>query len=123
LIAKDASAVVELLLPTPAAGMVNRRLFASGETQRAPHLLDVEGAQLLRRYARAGTSFPQRAVDLADLPLNRYPHDVLLPPIWQLRHNITAYAAAYLALAEASGATLVTRDRAGGGSSQGREWR
>lgn len=49
--------------------------------------------------------------DLADLPLNRYPHDVLLSRIWELRNSATAYDAAYLALAEALDAPLVTRDR------------
>jgi len=108
--------VLEVLLRTPAAGIVNRRLFASGETLHAPHLLDAEVAQVLRRYAGSGALSAERGEealeDLVDLPLNRYPHDMLLPPIWQLRHNVTAYDAAYIALAEALGATLVTRDRA-----------
>src|SRR4051794_34154835 len=50
--------------------------------------------------------------DLAELPLNRYPLVILLPRIWELRDNFTAYDAAYLALAEAIDATLITRDRA-----------
>jgi predicted nucleic acid-binding protein len=48
---------------------------------------------------------------LADLPLRRYPHDFLLPRIWDLRNNLTAYDAAYVALAEALDAPLLTRDR------------
>lgn len=54
----------------------------------------------------------QALEDLADLPLNRYPHDIFLPRIWALRRNLTAYDAAYLALAEALDAPLITRDAA-----------
>lgn len=91
-------------------------MFAPGETLHAPHLLDVEVAQVLRRYVRSKDILPERGAealaDLASLPINRYPYFVLLPRIWQLRHNLTAYDAAYVALAEALDATLVTRDRA-----------
>ena len=50
--------------------------------------------------------------DYTDLPLYRYPHAVLLPRIWELRHNFTAYDAAYIALAEAIDSPLITCDRA-----------
>jgi predicted nucleic acid-binding protein len=49
--------------------------------------------------------------DLSDLPLYRYPHDFLLPRVWDLRNNLTAYDAVYVALAEALDAPLLTRDR------------
>ena len=50
--------------------------------------------------------------DLMDIPLTRYPHEVFLPRIWELRHNVTAYDAAYLALAEALNAPVLTQDAA-----------
>jgi len=111
----DASAMLEALLRTPAAQDVEDRLFAPGQTLHAPHLLDVEVAQVIRRYAAIGEINAERGrlalADLADLPVRRYAHDFLLPRIWQLRNNLTAYDAAYVALAEALDAKLLTRDR------------
>ena len=115
MIVVDASAVIEALLRTPAAAAVDARLFASGETLHAPHLLDVEVAQVIRRYVANGDIDAVRGRealdDLADLRLRRYSHDLLLPRIWELRHNLTAYDAVYVALAEALDAPLLTRDR------------
>ncbi|HEX9646705.1 MAG TPA: type II toxin-antitoxin system VapC family toxin [Alphaproteobacteria bacterium] len=115
MIVVDASAALEALLRTPAAAAVEERLFDSGETLHAPHLIDVEVAQVLRRYANAGEVDAERCraalADLADFPLNRYPHDVLLLRVWDLRANLTAYDAVYVALAEALDAPLLTRDR------------
>ena len=110
----DASVLIETLLRTDAAERIEARLFEPGATLHAPHLLDVEIARVIRRYAAHGDIDAERGrlalVDLADFPLRRYPHDLLLPRIWDLRANLTAYDAAYVALAEALDAPLLTRD-------------
>lgn len=115
MIVVDASALIEALLGTPAAGPVVRRLFQSQQTLHAPHLIDLEVAQVFRRYAAAGDLDHERGrdalADLADLPLRRYPHAFLLSRIWALRHNFTIYDGAYVALAVVLGAPLLTRDR------------
>lgn len=115
MIVVDASALLEVLLRTPAAKAVEDRLLALRQTLHAPHLLDVEVAQVIRRYAAGGEIDSERGraalVDLADFPLRRYPHDYLLPRIWSLRSNLTAYDAAYVALAEVLDAPLLTRDQ------------
>jgi predicted nucleic acid-binding protein len=112
MIVVDASAVLEALLRTPAAVA---RIFDPRQTLHAPHLLDVEVAQVIRRYAARGAIDAERGraalVDLADLPVRRYPHDFLLPRVWELRNNLTAYDAVYIALAEALNAPLLTRDQ------------
>jgi predicted nucleic acid-binding protein len=111
----DASALLEVLLRTPAAAAVEQRLFEPGQSLHAPHLLDVEVAQVVRRYAANRAIEPERGravlVDLADFPVRRYPHGFLLPRVWQLRNNLTAYDAVYVALAEALDTSLLTRDR------------
>jgi predicted nucleic acid-binding protein len=95
---------------------VARRLFRQPqETLHAPHLLDVEVAQVLRRYVAAAEITSERGrealADLTDFPIRRYPHDLLLARVWDLRNNFTAYDAVYVALAEALEAPLLTRDQ------------
>lgn len=115
MIVLDASVAVELLLAT-ARGEVARRRIADGkDTVHAPHLLDIEVAQVLRRLQRSGVLAGDRAAeaitDLIAYPLTRYSHDVLLPRVWDLRGTVTAYDAVYLALAEVLEAPLLTFDR------------
>lgn len=111
----DASALLEVLLRTPTAADLTERLLARQETLHAPHLIDVEVAQTLRRFVIAGKISPQRGReaigDLNDFPMSRYPHDVLLTRIWELRDNFAAYDAAYIALSEALDAPLITHDQ------------
>lgn len=110
----DASAALELILDSSAAAAVREKILANGGRLAAPHLLDVEVAQVLRRYHRGGEISDQRArmalADLADLPLTRYPHTPFLDRIWELRENLTGYDAAYVALAEALAMPLLTCD-------------
>ena len=86
-----------------------------GETLAAPALVDLEVASVLRRQNRVGMLDNRRAElamsDLAALPMHRSAHLALLPRWWQLRDNLTTYDAAYVALAEALNATLLTGDR------------
>jgi predicted nucleic acid-binding protein len=114
LIVVDASVVLDLLLRSPDAPGLASRLLGEKEELAAPHLIDLEVAQVLRRRAALGEIDGQRGqeavADFLDLPLTRYPHSVLLPRIWELRPNLTAYDAAYLALAEALDAVFLTRD-------------
>ena len=115
MIVLDASAVIEWLLQSRTGIKIDQRIFARSESLHAPHLLDVEVAQVLRRYVRDKTITAQRGQealeDLAGLPLVRYPHDFLIPRIWELRATLTAYDATYVALAELLGASLLTCDR------------
>lgn len=115
MIVLDASALLEVLLALTAAPQIESLIFQAGETLHAPHLIDLEVTQVLRRFEASGQLSAGRGQmaldDLADFPLSRYPHAVLLPRIWTLRTKLTAYDAAYVALAEALGAVLVTCDR------------
>ena len=113
----DASAVAELLLDRPAAERIAQHFAEHDFALHAPHLLDVEVLSALRRLVAAGEASVARAGgavdDLLDLPLERYPHAVLVPRAWELRNNFSPYDATYLALAETlnqGGAPLLTAD-------------
>lgn len=110
----DASVLVDLLCRSRDGDAIEHKLLAGGDSLHAPHLVDLEIVHALRRFVRIGNMSPDRAeealVDLYDLRLDRYPHTELVSRIWELRDSLTAYDAAYVALAEALDATLVTRD-------------
>jgi predicted nucleic acid-binding protein len=114
LIVLDASAAVCLLLndPIQQADQVKQRL--QGEDLHAPHLIDLEVAQALRRLvlarAVAATRAEEALSDLIEFPLTRHPHYPFLTEIWRMRSNRTAYDGAYVALAELLGAPLNTLD-------------
>lgn len=109
----DTSAVLAALLtPEPLDDLVAR--LAGDADLQAPHLIDVEVAHALRRLNRSGTLSGDRAADarsdFRDLALVRYPHSPLADRAWELRHNLSAYDAMFVVLAEALEVPLVTCD-------------
>ena len=102
MIVVDASAIIEVLFNTPTGGALRQHLFAAGETLHVLHLTDLEVSQVLRRYAITKTLDRERAReafdDYAALPLTPYPHSIVLPRVWELRHKLTAYDAVYIGL-------------------------
>ena len=115
MIVVDASALLEALLQTPLGVEVEARLLGASEMLHAPHLLDAEIAQVIRRFALAGDIDEERGraalEDFTAFPIHRHPHEFLLPRVWMLRNNFSAYDAMYVALAESLDAPLLTHDR------------
>src|SRR5215469_12263603 len=115
MIVVDASIVVELLTNGPLADFLRDKLAAQSESFIAPYLLDVEVISALRKLTAGEQIDPflseQCLAALVSLPVQRYAHTPLLSRIWGLRHNFTAYDAAYIALAEATGSVLYTSDK------------
>jgi predicted nucleic acid-binding protein len=110
----DASALVELVLHTSAGRTIATRIADPAVGLHVPHLADVEVAQALRRYTREGeldaTAAAVALDDLRALDLRRHSHEPLLDRVWDLRENLSAYDAVYVALAEALDSVLLTCD-------------
>jgi predicted nucleic acid-binding protein len=111
----DTSAAIDWMLQTPTGQRIAHRIFSRGETLHTVHLLDLEFLQVLRRLVRERTLTARRAEealeDLGAVRVTRYAPSLLLRRVWQLRSNLSAYDASYVALAEELKAPLITRDR------------
>ncbi len=114
MIVLDASVVVELLTNGPLAESIRRAMAGRPDPFIVPHLLDVEAMSALRNLAAGHRLDLHRSQQflaaLSALPAERYSHTSLLGRMWELRHNFTAYDAAYIALAEATNSILYTSD-------------
>lgn len=112
MIVLDASAVIELVLRSGAGRAVEARI--ADESLHAPQLILIEAAQVMRRLTRAGVVTAARAdealTDIRDLGVALYGHEALVGRVWLLRDSLTAYDAAYVALAEGLEAPVVTFD-------------
>jgi predicted nucleic acid-binding protein len=110
----DASVLVSALIDDGAARRRTYLRLADEDAICAPEIVDLEIANAWRRDLRLGRIDEERSrqalEDLAVLPLVRMPHKPLMDRIWELRHNLSAYDASYVALAEILGTTLLTAD-------------
>ncbi|MDQ3568103.1 MAG: type II toxin-antitoxin system VapC family toxin [Actinomycetota bacterium] len=115
MIVLDASAAVAVFLNLGSgASRIRERMAEEDDDLHVPHLFEVEVMNVLRRYSLSGALSQDRArlalSRLSTLRITRYPHTSLIERIWELRHNLTAYDATYIALAETLEAPLVTTD-------------
>ena len=114
MIVVDASTVVEYLVGGRSFERLRERIDEPGQHLHAPHLLDIEVLHALRRLTLQRSLEAERADDavrdFAELRVMRYPASTFLSRVWQLRHNVAAFDAVYVALAEALDAPLITTD-------------
>jgi predicted nucleic acid-binding protein len=110
----DASVLAPYLVADGLGVRVAERLADDAGALHVPHLAIVEVVSCLRGLVRGGHLRGERAAmageDLAAFPAVRWPAEPLLPRIWGLRNNLTAYDATYVALTEALDAVLLTHD-------------
>ena len=113
----DASALVALLLDGGPDGRWVTQALAGSDLllAPAPSLVAFESANIIRRHELAGLVSADQAAqahaDLLDLAIEYWPYEILASRTWELRRNLSSYDASYVALAELTGATLVTLDR------------
>lgn len=109
----DASCLYEVVADTPNAETIRLRLNEDVD-HAAPHVVDVEVFNIIRREHLAGqldgTAARQAVHDLGEWAGQRFDHRALLGRAWQLRANVRGWDAFYVALAESLGATLLTLD-------------
>ena len=114
MIVVDASVLAHVVGDDGDDGVRARGAIASGPGLAAPDLVDVEPVAVFRRRWLAGdlteARFLRAIDDLLDLPCDRYPVGQLMRRAFELRANVTAYDACYVALAEALNARLLTAD-------------
>lgn len=109
----DGTCLYEVVTDSPRSVAAMERI--GDETCAAPHVIDVEVASVLRRDAMRGvrdeTAARQALDKLSRWPGERFGHQLFLPRVWELRHNVRGWDGFYVALAEVLDATLLTLDR------------
>lgn len=114
MIVVDSSVLAPALVDADPDGAGLRAQLAGHELV-APQILDLEVMSVYRRHSRSGKITAAEAdlavQRLAELPMERFPHTHLTGRVWELRHNVTSYDAAYIALAEALNVPFWTRDQ------------
>lgn len=110
----DASAIVALLTDSGPDGRWAANMMGDADLY-APSAMPFECASILRRHEQAGIISADQAAqahaDLVDLPVDLWPYEAVAARVWELRTNLSSYSAAYVAVAEATSATLLTLDR------------